>query len=466
MINDHLGRRHFLIAGGLSLAALSGGIPAAEATSLESLRSAIRGRVLLPGDPEFDTARTPWNLTVDQPVLAVAEVADADDAAALVRFARDTGLPLAAQLNGHGASSAADGAILVRTNRLKHVSVDEAAGTATAGAGTSWGDVQALAGPIGLTGVAGSSPAVGVTGYTLGGGLSWFSRMYGWAADSVIAFEAITAGGNRVRVTEDSEPDLFWALRGGGGDYALVTSLEFALKPAPSVYGGRISWPASEAPAVLDAFREITATAPDELTLWFSLNRIPGAAPMVSIEMTYLGDIKTGRALLQPLEALGGSLGDTRRALSPAELGTITNEPTAPIASRQRATMVTELTDNFVDDLLTNPIDPLVFVQIRHLGGALARPTGTPAGETRARYFVNFGAPQRNPLMAAAFDARAGTYLSDLAAVDTHRTPFNFLSPAQSSSDAFDPATLTRLRNIKGQRDPGEIFRSNHPVLA
>lgn len=177
-----------------------------------------------------------------------------------------------------------------------------------------------------------------ITGYTLGGGLSWFSRKFGWAAESVVAFEVITAAGERLTVTDASEPDLFWALRGGGGDYALVTSIEFALKPAPSVYGGTMVWPAERASAVLSAFRDITATAPDELSLWCSLTQFPGAPALVRIDTTYLGRADAGIALLQPLDRVGGSLSDTRRVLPVTDIGTIAEEPTKPAASRQQGT--------------------------------------------------------------------------------------------------------------------------------
>jgi FAD/FMN-containing dehydrogenase len=460
-----LGRRNFLIGSGLAVTALAIGNPTARADFLNTLRSAVRGRVLLSGDAGFDTARTPWNLTVDQSVRAVVDIVDPDDAAALIRYARQAGVPIAVQPNGHGASDALDGTILARTTAMNEIHVDTAAGTAKVGPGVAWGQVQALAGPAGLTGIAGSSPAVGITGYTLGGGLSWFSRSHGWAADNVTAFEVITADGDRLRVTETAEPDLFWALRGGGGDYALVTSIEFDLKPAPSVYGGTMTWPVSQAPAVITAFRDVTATAPDELTVWCSVARFPGAPAMVRIDTTYLGGADAAAALLQPFDDVGGELSDTRRILPVTDIGTITGEPTKPTPSWQRGALVTELSDQFLPTLLTQPIEPLMFVQIRHLGGALQGPSGTPAGTVAAPYFINFGGMQANPQMGAALEARTTTFLDALAPVNTYKVPFNFLTPEQSAADAFDTATLTRLQAVKQQRDPDGVFRSNHPVL-
>ncbi|WKG05024.1 FAD-binding oxidoreductase [Mycolicibacterium sp. HK-90] len=460
-------RRNFLIGGGLAVAAVSVGCsgPRAEsAQGLAGLRSAVRGRVLLSGDPGFDTARAPWNLAVDQSVRAVVDIADADDATALIRFARNIGVPIAVQPNGHGASNEMDGTILVRTAALNETHVDTAAGTARVGPGVSWAEVQALASPAGLTGVAGSAPIVGVTGYLLGGGLSWFSRKYGWAAESVTGFEVITANGDRVSATAATEADLFWALRGGGGDYAFVTSVEFALKPAPSLYGGTMTWPVSRAAAVISAFRDVTAAAPEELTAWCSLAQFPGAPALVRIDTTYLGKAEAAAALLRPFDRIDGKLADTRRVLPISELGTITDEPTKPASSRQQATLVNGLTDQFVDTLLTQSLEPLMTVQIRHLGGALAGPSDTPAGPLAAPYLVSFLGMQPNPEGEAALRARTNAFLDTLAPVDTGRVPFNFLTPEQSAADVFDPDTLARLRAVKQHRDPDGVFRSNHPV--
>ncbi|MEE2037091.1 FAD-binding oxidoreductase [Nocardiopsis sp. CT-R113] len=207
-------------------------------SDLDDLRGMLRGRVLVAGEEGFDGASRAWNLAVDQPVAAVVEAADADDVSALVRHARRSGLTVAVQPTGHGASGAVEGVVLLRTGALDGVEVDPVRRIARVGAGVSWGRVQEAAAAHGLTGLPGSSPVVGVTGYTLGGGLSWFGRRHGWAADSVRAFEVVDAEGERARVDAVSDPDLFWALRGGGGDFAVVTAMEFDLYPAPELYGG------------------------------------------------------------------------------------------------------------------------------------------------------------------------------------------------------------------------------------
>ncbi|WP_049561860.1 FAD-binding oxidoreductase [Nonomuraea sp. SBT364] len=434
--------------------------------TLDDLRALVRGRVLLPGDAGFDPARRPWNLAVEQHAAAVVEAADAADAAALVKYAGARGLSVFPQPSGHGATGDLAGAILLRTGQLGEVRVDPAARTARVGAGAPWGRVQEAAAEHGLTGLAGSSPAVTVTGYTLGGGLSWFGRAHGWAADSVVAFDVVDAEGGPARVTADSDPDLFWALRGGGGDFALVTAVEFRLYPAAALFGGRMLWPADRAPAVLAAFRSITAHAPGELTLWLDLLRFPGSAPLVAVDATYLGDEAGGRALGAPLDGIGGLISDSRGVMPPSALGSITAEPTDPGPGLSRGELLTGLDDTAAGILLSRPIDPLLSVQVRHLGGALARPSSGPHGALAEPYSLYlFGVPSTPPVAAAIRD-RQRDLAGALAPYVSGRKPYTYLAPGESASSAFAPEVLDRLRALKRERDPRAVFRSNFPVLA
>jgi FAD/FMN-containing dehydrogenase len=303
---------------------------------------------------------------------------------------------------------------------------------------------------------------VSVTGYTLGGGLSWFSRAYGWAADSVTAIEGVRADGTSFRVTAGDE--LFWALRGGGGDYALVTALEFTLHPAPQLYGGRMLWPAERAADVLGTYRTVTAAAPEALTVWFDLLNFPGSAPLVAVDATYLGDPAEGRDLLRPLADLDGLLSDGRRLLSTADLGSITAEPTDPGPGLSRGELLTALDDRAAKTLLAEPIDPLLSVQLRHLGGALARPSDSPHGALEEPYALYlFGVPS-SPESAAAVRARQRDLVRDLAPWISGRKPYTYLTPSETAADAFAPDTLARLRAIKHRFDPHHTIRSNYPI--
>ncbi|PRX61767.1 FAD/FMN-containing dehydrogenase [Nonomuraea fuscirosea] len=430
--------------------------------TLHDLRALVRGRVLLPGDDGFDEARQPWNRAVEQLVPAVVEAADAADVAAVVRFARARGLAVAAQPNGHGATTGLDGAVLLRTRHLNSVEIDPAARRARVGAGVASGVLQAAAAAHGLTGLPGSSPVVSVAGVALGGGLSWFGRRYGWVADSVTAFDIVDAEGERRRVTGDTDPGLFWALRGGGGSLAIVTALELTLHPAPHLYGGRMMWPAEHALDVMDAYRRITAIAPDDLTVWLDLLHFPGSDPLVAVDATYLGPDDAARDLLAPLDRLPRPLADGRRTMTVAELGAITAEPTEPSAGSSRAELLTELDDAVVKTLLADPIAPLMNVQLRHLGGAFARPSDSPHGPLTEPYALYlFGVPA-DPATAAAIAARQRALAGALPV--SGRKPFTFLGPGETPADAFAPAALQRLRDLERRHDPDGTFRANYPV--
>ncbi|WP_405485589.1 FAD-binding oxidoreductase [Nocardia sp. NBC_00511] len=432
----------------------------------DNLRAIVRGSVSLPGDPGFVAASRPWSTAITQQVRAVVELADADDVAALVRYARREGLSLSVQPNGHGASGDLNGVILVRTSKLDMVQVDATARTARVGAGVPWGRVLAEAGPHGLTGLAGSSAAINVTGFSLGGGLSWFGRKHGWAADSVTAFDIVDADGRPDRVTGSSDPELFWAMRGGGGDFALVTAVEFDLHPAPAVFGGRMLWPGTAAPAVMTAFREVTAQAPDELTVWFQLVQLPGSpTTLTTVLVTYLGDEASGRALLSRFDAIAGRLQDTRRMMPIADLGEIASESTDPSPGILSSELLTGIDDHTAEQLL-EPITPLLGMEIRHLGGAFAGPSDSAAGQVTAPYCLILIGMVPTPESKAAFETRRQQYRDALRPVLANRAPFTFLTPGDTAARAFTPATLARLRAIKQNRDPHAVIRANYPVLS
>ncbi|WP_329240518.1 FAD-binding oxidoreductase [Actinoallomurus sp. NBC_01490] len=431
---------------------------------INDARGALKGRVLLPGDDGFEQAATAWNLTVRQPVAAVVEAADADDVAALVRYARRAGMTVAAQPSGHGASGDVEGLILLRTGLLNQVEIRAEERVARVGAGVRWGQVLAAAGPLGLAGLSGSAPGVGVTGYTLGGGVGWFSRKYGFASDSVRAIDIVDADGEPGRVTAESDPELFWALRGGGGDFAMVTALELQLYPVPTVYGGRVVWPEHRTREVYDAFLEITAEAPHELSVWINRFQPPGAPPMVTLDLTYLGEAAQAQDLLARLDKIEDAISDSRGVVPVADLGDITAEPTDPTPFISCAELLTGLDADAVELLLAKPVEPLINLQIRHLGGALAEPGGGASGAVAEPYLlslVGLGLPH----VADATRAKQAEVVADLDASISGRKPYTVLSPGETAAQAFSGSALARLREIKRARDPHNVFRANYPVL-
>ncbi|NDL60531.1 FAD-binding oxidoreductase [Phytoactinopolyspora mesophila] len=428
----------------------------------DALRDAVRGRVWLPGDPDFDGVRRPWNLAVEQPVTAVVEAADEADVAALVRYAAAAEVGISTQPNGHGATGRTEGTILLRTGQLDRLEIDPAARRAKIGAGVSSGALQSAGAKHGLTGLPGSSPVVSVTGVALGGGLSWFGRAHGWVADSVVAFDIVDAGGRPRRVTASTDPELFWAMRGGGGDFAIVTGLELALHNAPSLFGGRMLWAGADAGAVAEAYLAITNEAPVELTAWLELLHFPGADPMIAIDTTFLGDETAARALVAELDRLPTPLSDTRGPMSVAELGGITAEPTDPGAGQSRGELLQELGSDTIASLLDEPIFPLMAVQVRHLEGAFSQPSDSPHGPLTEPYALYlFGLPT-DPATAEAITAKQQFFADRLPV--SGRKPVTFLNPAETLADALSPTSIERLRRIKADRDPAGVFRSNFGV--
>jgi len=429
----------------------------------QELRARVRGRVWIDGDAGYDAACRPWNLAIEQRPEAVVEAADAEDVQACVRLARSHGISVAVQPSGHGATGRTAGAILLRTTLLDSIEIDPVGRKVRIAAGVRSGALQRAAAAHGLTALPGSSPAVSVTGAALGGGLSWFGRAFGWLADSILALEVVEASGQSHRVTAETDPDLFWALRGGGGDVAVVTAMELRLHPAPMVFGGRQLWPAARARQVADVYRTMTQSAPTSLTLWLELLDFPGADPMVAIDSAFLGDEATARRYMRDTRHLPSPLSDTRAAMSAADLGTITGEPTDPSPGQSRAELLTALDDGALNALIGDPIAPLTVVQIRHLGGALSEPSDSPHGaltEPYAAYML--GVPSTDS--AAEAIVRRQAALARALPI-SGRKPVTFLNASECLGDALPQASLERLRQLKSERDPDRTIQGNFGVL-
>jgi FAD/FMN-containing dehydrogenase len=298
--------------------------------SLEVLRESIAGDVLVPADRGYDEARRAWNLAANQRPAVVVFAQSAADVIQAVRFARLQGIRIAPQGTGHGAAPVEplEDALLLKTSRMRRVDINAAAETTRAEAGAIWQDVTVPAAEHGLAALAGSSPNVGVTGYTLGGGLGWLARRYGLAANSVTAVEIVTPDGRLGRADAEHEPDLFWAVKGGGGGVGVVTALEMTLYPVSELYAGVLFFPIARSREVLQAWRDWTGTVPDEVTSIGRILRVPlllelpefvrGRA-FVLVEAAYLGDAAGGAELLRPLRELSPEI-DTFATIPAPEL--------------------------------------------------------------------------------------------------------------------------------------------------
>ena len=310
-------------------------------TPFTDLSAQMAGRVVTAADPDWDSVRQVFNLATDLRPAAIALPRDVSDVVAAVHHARANGLRIAPQATGHnaGAHASLDDALLIDVRELQEVSLDPGAQRVRVGAGVKWERVAPELSEFGLAALHGSSPDVGVTGYSLGGGMGWLARKYGLQTNSVTAIELVTADGRPARVDAQNEPDLFWALRGGNGNFGVVTAIEFEVYPVEDLYAGVMFFGFERAAEVLHAWTELAPTLPDELMTWASLLQFPDA-PFVpeavrggSFAVVYgafLGGEREGRALLRPVRDLGPAM-DTFAMVPPAELGDMAMDPPDPL---------------------------------------------------------------------------------------------------------------------------------------
>jgi len=453
------------------------------AGDLRALDALIDGAIVARGDARYDGARQAWNLAVDQRPAAVAFPRNARDVAAIVNFARAHGLKVAPQGTGHNAHNLEDrlgGSILLRTDRMRAVTIDPQARVARVEAGALWMDVTAPAAEHGLAALAGSSPDVGVVGYTLGGGLSWLSRRYGLAANNVKAIEVVTADGELLRADHDSHPDLFWAMRGGGGSFGVVTAIEIGLFPIAEVYAGVMFWPQERAREVLQAWREWTEWGlPDEI---ISVGRILNPPPIpeipeplrgkrfVVVEAIFLGEEDEGAELVRPLRALCPSM-DTFATIPAVGLGHLHMDPDQPIAGKGDGMLLdaagAETIDAFVDATTGESASALLSAELRQLGGAIGRPApehgATSSIEADYAMFA-VGAtpvPELGPIVAQ----QVAGVKEALAPYDHGSMYLNFAESRIDSSRLYaNEYTHRRLRAVKAAYDGDEVIQSNHPI--
>ena len=451
-----------------------------ETTEVGGLRDLIDGHVVLPGEDGWDLARQAWNLAADQRPVAVVFVETPAVVAAVVEYARAHGFRVTTQATGHFAGSldGFENTILVKTSRMRGLEIAPDARTARAEAGVLWEEVVLAAGEHGLAGLAGSSPDVGVVGYTLGGGVGWLARRYGLAANSVVAVELVTADGRIVRTDRDTEPDLFWAVRGGGGSFGIVTAIEFALYPVAEVYAGILFFPFERAAEVLNAWSEWVEDTPEEITSAGRLMQVPPIPDIpeavrgrsfVMVEAAYTGSEADGAELLRPLRELGPEM-DTFAMIPAAELRFLHMDPPQPVPGAGDGMALAELTPEAVDALVAvagpGSGSPLLSVELRQLGGAVAveRPEHGAVGHLDAG-FALFGVGMAlDPEMEAAVKVHAQTVKDALAPWADGRGYFNFSDTPLEGRSLYPPATYLRLQDVKAAYDPDELFRVSHPI--
>ena len=453
-----------------------------ERASLTTRTRVAPAVLAMPGDGHWDAGRRAFNLAVDQRPYAVALPRDAADVAAVVRFAAERGLSVAAQRTGHNAGPLGrlDHTILLRTDRMRSAPrIDARARQARVQAGAQWQDVIAATSPVGLAALHGTAPDVGVVGYSLGGGLSWYGRKHGLAANHVTAIELITADGRLVRADHDNDSDLFWALRGGGGNFGVVTAMEFELLPIREVHGGALFFPWQRSAEVMTAWRAWTAGLPDELTSLARLLAFPAAAEVPEplrgnayalVEAVHLGTRREADELLAPLRDLGPEI-DTFVTTPPDGIQRLHMDPPAPVAYSGEGRLLADFPDRAIDDVVAaagiGSDSPLSTFEVRHTGGALARPgAGHGALDTLRGSFASFGAGiLAGPRSTRSLEHRLALVRDAVAAYDDGEY-LNFTERPVHPSRFFSPATLARLRRVKRDVDPDGVMRANHAIAA
>jgi hypothetical protein len=443
---------------------------------------AIAGRVATPSDPNWDEARQAWNLAADQRPEAVAFAESADDVARVIRFAAENDLKVAGQGTGHGAFGLAGslgGTILIKTARMRGIEVDPDAQTARVEAGVLVAELSSAAQAHALCAMPGSSPDVGVTGYTLGGGLSWLGRRYGFACNRVQAIELVTADGEARTVDAENEPDLFWALRGGGGGYAIVTALQLRLIPIAEIYAGALVFPAELGAEAVRAYRDWAAGVSDDVTSvirFITPPPIPDVPepirgrPLLTIDGACIGSQEAGEEIVAPLRELGETIMDTWTQIPVEGLCRIHMDPENPVPGIGEGMTIRELPDEAIDAFasLAGPGSgsPLLLSELRSLGGALGRPD--PDGGALTHLETDFvmysvGMPM-TPELGEAIPQHLQKIEQTMQSWAGEGSYYNF-TERPCDADAILPADVcARLAEAKRKWDPDGMIVANHSV--
>ena len=434
--------------------------------------------LVFPGDPGWEDARSAWNLAVDQRPAAVARPRTVDEVVAAVDHARALGLRVAVQATGHGAGHDLGGTLLVNTTQMRGVEIDPVARTARVAAGALWIDVVDAAVPHGLTALHGSAQDVGVVGYSLGGGIGWLSRKHGLASSSVLSAQVVKADGEVVHADQGANSDLFWALRGGGGGFGVVTEVEIALFPVTEAYAGWLVWPMERASDVLAAWSDWTAMAPEEVTSIGRLLQLPPIpevpAPLrgrqvVVVEAAFLGDESVARELLRPLRELRPEL-DTFATLPARGLTELHRDPPGPSPGRGDGWLLDAFDGDAAAAIVAasamDGTSPLVSVELRHLGGALGRPdpNGGVLSHIPAPYLVYAVGVPFGPDVAQAIDGRIAEIRAAVAGWRSRSTYLNFAERDVEPSTLYPNGVYDRLAEIRASVDPDGLLVARHAL--
>jgi FAD/FMN-containing dehydrogenase len=451
--------------------------------TVQELREGILGEVITPADSRYDETRAVWNAMIDKRPALIIRCAGVADVIAAVQFARSQELEIAVRGGGHSLPgfSTSDGGIVIDLSAMKGIRVDPDAERVVAQGGVTWRELDHETQAFGLALTGGLISTTGIAGFTLGGGIGWLMRKYGLTCDNLEAADLVTADGRLVRASEHENPDLYWGLRGGGGNFGIVTSFEFRLhRVGPTVLAGPIFFPGEQATQILRGYREYTADLPDEMTTLVNLTTAPPAPflpaevhgkKVVAIIGVYAGPPDEGRGIAEPLRHLGTPITDLNGPMPYTMMQSLLDGLFSPGARNYfKAGYLAGLSDEAIDTLVRfhgTSISPSSEIHIQHLGGAVARvpDSATAFGGRGAPYLMNIVARWSDPGTDDAQIAWARDLYAAAEPFTTGGTYVNFLSEGDDRvAAAYGPDKLERLARLKEVWDPTNAFRLNQNV--
>jgi FAD/FMN-containing dehydrogenase len=452
--------------------------------AIDTLREQLTGPVVRPDDGGYDEARRVWNAMIDRRPAVIARCTNVDDVAAAVSFGREEGLPVAVRGGGHSAAGkgTCDSGIVIDLSPMNDVDVDSARRTVRAQGGVTWGQFDAATQAAGLAAPGGVVSTTGIGGLTLGGGFGWLTRRFGLSCDNLISVELITADGRRVVCGEDSHPDLFWALRGGGGNFGVATTLEYRLHPVgPQVLGGIIGWPLAQATDVLAFHREQTRGLPDELGISAAFVTAPPLPfvpeelhdqPALAAILCWSGAIDDGRDVLRPWLKLGPPPIQFVDTIPYVAMQTLLDELQPPgRRSYWKSGYLTELTDDAIQasvSIAAEARSPFNIAEFVLWGAAVARvdPDATAFGERAGRFLYNAVSTWEDPTDDAVHIPWARDFHDAMQPSATDGVYVNFLSDEghERVRAAYGADTFARLTRIKAEYDPTNLFAINQNI--
>jgi FAD/FMN-containing dehydrogenase len=453
-------------------------------TAVEAFRASLRGELLTPESAGYDESRTVWNAMIDRKPALVARCLGVADVIASVQFAREHDLLLCIKGGGHNIAglATADGALMLDMSLMRGVWVDRQGEVAHAQAGCLLGDVDRETQVRGLAAVLGFVSLTGIAGLTLGGGFGYLTRRWGWTADNVVGMDVVTADARLVRASGDENADLFWGLRGGGGNFGVVTGIDYALYPVgPEIVGGIVAWPASEAPRVLELYRTLAEEAPQELTLVLLMRPAPPAPwlpkdwhgkPIVALLACYSGKLEEGEKVVAPIKSFGNPIGDMLVRRPYAQMQSLL-DATQPKGRRYywKSEYLSRIDPELCEKVIEHASrirSPHTAVVLFQIGGALnlLGEEHSPVGNRNAHYVLNLAGSWEQADEDSANIGWAREAWNDMKQFSTGGNYINFLTQDEGAEriEAALGRALPMLAEVKARWDPENVFRTNRNI--